>query len=90
MKHLSVIDPGKNNFHESHPGFYYFDPGKIVIITKNTNMNKNALVDILRNEYKIELEVTHPNFAIAMTSICDTDEGFNRLANALNEIDSCL
>ena len=90
MKHLSVIDPGKNNFYESHPGFYDFDPGKIVIITKNTNMSKDSIAEILRKKYKIELEITHPNFAIAITSICDTDEGFNRLANALNEIDSCL
>ena len=87
LKHLSVIDVKRDNFHKIHLGFYDFDPGKIVMITKDTAFEKESLSNILREKYRLELESTHPKHAIAMTSICDTGEGFTRLAAALNEID---
>ena len=68
----------------------YYDFGKIVIITKNTNITGKELSDILRDEYKIELEMSSINYALAMTSICDTKENFIRLLNALEEIDKKL
>jgi len=88
LKHLYVIDPQNEDFKKKHPGFFAFDPGKIVIATKNASLEKESLAGILRNEYKIELEATHPKHAIAMTSICDTKKGFDRLAKALKKIDS--
>ena len=68
----------------------YYDFGKIVIITKNTNITGKELADILRKEYKIELEMSSIDYALAMTSICDTKENFIRLLNALEEIDKKL
>ena len=68
----------------------YYDFGKIVIITKNTNITGKELSDILRKEYKIELEMSSIDYALAMTSICDTKENFIRLLNALEEIDKKL
>ena len=65
----------------------YYDFGKIVIITKNTNITGKELSDILRKEYKIELEMSSIDYALAMTSICDTKENFIRLLKALEEID---
>lgn len=65
----------------------YYDLGKIVIITKNTNVTGKELFDILRDEYKIELEMSSINYALAMTSICDKKESFTRLINALIKID---
>lgn len=38
-------------------------------------------------KYKIELEMIAADYALALTSICDTDEGFERLLHALIEID---
>ena len=70
-----------------HSMFHAFDPGKIVIVTANTDLTGFALAEILRNEHRIELEAAHPNYAIAMTSICDSKEGFSRLATALMSID---
>ena len=49
-----------------------------------------ALMKTLREKYRIELETAGPNYALAMTSICDTAEGFRRLADALNDIDKNL
>ena len=46
-----------------------------------------ALMSILRDKYSIELETAGPNYALAMTSVCDTAEGFRRFADALIDID---
>lgn len=67
-----------------------FDSGKIVISTENADISGFELKKILLDRYKIELEMAMPNFALAMTSIADTDEGFERLADALIDIDGTL
>lgn len=65
-----------------------YDIGKLVISTNGTNLTGIELSNILRNNYRIEVEMSAINYIIAMTSVCDTDEGFNRLSKALLEIDS--
>lgn len=67
-----------------------FDKGKIVISTENADINGFELKDILLERYKIETEMAMPNFALAMTSIADSDEGFERLISALSDIDKTL
>ena len=84
LTNLSVLNHGSD---PPHAGFYAFDPGKIVIVTKNTTLSGFILVEILRMEYKVELELACDDYAIAMTSICDSAEGFSRLADALVAID---
>ncbi len=68
----------------------FFDRGKLVILCGDTNINGFELKNRLLKEYKIECEMAMPNFALAMTSIADTDEGFDRLLTALIEIDVTL
>ena len=46
-------------------------------------------MNILREKYHLELEMSYPFYAVAMTSVCDTAEGFERLSKALLEIDKC-
>ena len=84
MKNLYVLHHGSD---KAHTGFFAFDPGKLVIITKKTALSGIMLMDILRAEYKIELERACAGYAIAMTSVCDRPEGFSRLAGALSAID---
>jgi len=86
LKNLSIL----GNKKEPQAGFFAQDTGKIVIITKNTTLSGHELADILRKEHKIELERTYAHYAIAMTSICDNKEGFDRLSKALAEIDNAL
>ncbi|MCL2124837.1 MAG: aminotransferase class I/II-fold pyridoxal phosphate-dependent enzyme [Oscillospiraceae bacterium] len=64
-----------------------FDMGKLVISTGGSSVTGPQLVGILREKYGIELEMAGVRYALAMTSICDTDEGFHRLADALVDID---
>lgn len=75
----------KKNIEEIEKSLYDF--GKIVVITKNTNITGKELSDILRKDYKIEVEMASTYYIIAMTSICDNKESFERLLNALKEID---
>ena len=44
----------------------------------------------LRQEFHLELEMASGDYALAMTSICDEDEGFERLSDALHHIDRKL
>lgn len=60
-----------------------YDMSKIVLICENGT----ALYDILREEYKIQLEMSSYRYALAMTSIGDTDEYYERFCSALEEID---
>ncbi len=66
---------------------FAYDPGKLVISTRGTGMSGHALAEILRNDYQIEIEMAASDYVIAMTSLADTDQGFERLARALCEID---
>ncbi len=67
-----------------------FDKGKIVISTEKADISGFELKKTLLEDYKIELEMAMPNYALAMTSVADTDEGFDRLISALAAIDSSL
>ena len=67
-----------------------FDKGKLVICTERANITGFELKRILLEKYKIETEMAMPNYTLAMTSLADTSDGFNRLISALTEIDSNL
>ncbi len=63
------------------------DPSKIVIMSGESGLSGEELMEILREEYHIELEMCGFDHALAMTSVCDTPEGLDRLNRALHEID---
>jgi arginine decarboxylase len=86
LKNLSVLCKGNDRI-ENHPGIYKFDKGKIIINTKRTNYTGSMLAEVLRDKYHIEIEMTSVNYVVAMTSICDKEENFIRLLEALLEID---
>ncbi len=66
------------------------DPSKIIIGINGTNLSSSELYDRLLNEYKIQLEMISKEYGLAMTSFCDTTEGYDRLADALLAIDKTL
>ena len=67
--------------------FYSKDPGKILIFTTGAGINGKELARVLLERYQIETEMSASGYILAMTSIADTDEGFERLAKALKELD---
>lgn len=68
----------------------FFDFGKIIISTLNTDISGTELSEILRKKYNIELEMAYDCYCIAMTSICDKEVGFKMLSDALIKTDEGL
>ena len=86
LKNLYILDYKKSNN-------IWRDKSKIVICSKCKDTKTYGgmyIYNKLFNEYNIQLEMKSTNYALAMTSICDTKEGFDRLLIALVNIDKEL
>lgn len=85
---------GKQEIGGKH-GIYDYDKSKILIFTNDVWMNDELLNGkklhkILREKYQLEMEMDAENYIVALTSVGDTKEGFERLCAALEEIDRSL
>lgn len=89
LKNLSVLCFGNDN-KEKHGEIFDFDMSKIIVSTAFCNIDGMQLYDTLLNEYKIQCEMSSLQYVVCMTSVADTDEGFDRLFSALFEIDKKL
>lgn len=72
-----------------------YDCSKIVISTKNTVKGQEVytgklLYEELLTSYHLQMEMASREYVLAMTSVCDTEEGFRRLKEALFQIDESL
>ncbi len=65
-----------------------YDFGKIIISTQKSARSGPQLMEELRSHYHLECEMAAGQYVLAMTSIYDTKEGFDRLKKALLEMDS--
>lgn len=81
LQHIRLCQP-KNS-----PLVFGHDRGKLLFFTGNCNLSGVQLSDILREKYELEMEMSLSLHTLAMTSIFDTDEGMERLAKAILEID---
>lgn len=94
LKHLHVMRREDLNLQEA----YGWDDSKLVIFAggKRTDdakalkkgMTGEELHQILLNQYQLQMEMVSENYVLGMTSIMDTQEGLDRLAAALWEIDA--
>lgn len=66
----------------------HYDWSKIVVSAKGVGLSGKELYRILRVKYHLQMEMAAGTYVIAMTSVSDTDEGFQRLVKAFLEIDS--
>lgn len=66
------------------------DPLKIVLSVKDTGMTGKELYEVLLHKYHLQMEMYTGTYVIALTSIGDTEEGFERLVKAAKEIDAGL
>ncbi len=80
--------PGHGAFQS--PAMYAFDPGKIILSTRGTNLTGPHLMRLLREEYGIELEMAACGHALAMTGLIEPEDSLPALARALHEIDGTL
>ena len=68
-------------------GVYDLDEGKLVIVVNSKKYSGNDLYRELLQKYNLQMEMAASDYVIAMTSLMDSDEGFERLYKALENID---
>ncbi len=66
---------------------YDRDPGKLILMTRGTDLTGPQLMERLRTEYRIELEMAAEQYGLAMTGAGDTKGSLARLLQALLDID---
>ena len=70
--------------------FTAWDIGKLVISVKSvkgTKVTGQWLYDILRDEFHLQMEMAAGSYVLAIMTIADEEEGWQRLADALLRID---
>lgn len=65
----------------------HYDRSKLVLSVAGADMTGRELYLRLLETYHLQLEMAAGSYALAMTSVGDTEEGFRRLGDALEEID---
>ncbi len=68
----------------------YTEPGKLVISVKGSLMTGQRLYDVLREQYHLQMEMASGSYVLAILTMMDCQEGFDRLCSALLEIDAQL
>ena len=63
------------------------DRSKFVISVKHAPMSSHELYEILLHRYHLQMEMLAGTYVLAMTTVGDTQEGLDRLRDALLEID---
>ena len=67
--------------------FADWDIGKLVISVRHTSWNGQKLYNVLLKEYHLQMEMASADYVLAIMTVMDTEEGWQRLADALLEID---
>lgn len=67
--------------------FRAWDICKLVISVKGTSMSGQALYDTLRDGFHLQMEMAAASYVLAIMTIADEEEGWQRLADALLRID---
>ena len=66
------------------------DTGKLVISVKGTGLTGKELYEILLKKYGLQTEMASIDFVLAMFTLNDDSEAYNRMTEALLEIDRNL
>lgn len=64
-----------------------WDIGKLVIGVRRRVLSGQRLYDLLRDEYHLQMEMAAEHYVLAIMTVMDSQEGWQRLADALAEID---
>lgn len=64
------------------------DIGKLIISTQGTGVSGQKLYDTLREKYHLQCEMAAGNYCLAMFTLADSEEGYERMTQALLEIDA--
>jgi len=79
-RHLQILQGGQTRQ----------DVGKLVMGVKQAGITGKYLYDILLGKYGLQLEMATQSFALAMFTVNDGEEAYERMTKALLEIDAGL
>lgn len=68
-------------------GIWRKDNSKILISAEGAGFYGQQLYDLLLHKYHLQMEMASGHYVTALTTIMDTEDGFERLLRALQEID---
>lgn len=66
------------------------EPGQLLISVRGSGFTGQQLYDVLRETYHLQMEMCASDYVIAILSMMDRKEGFDRLWKALSETDKLL
>lgn len=66
------------------------EPGRLILSVRGSHLTGQELYDILREEYYLQMEMCGADYVVAILSMMDKKEGFDRLAEALLAIDKTI
>ena len=86
LKHIKILN---YNIVGTY-GVVAMDVCKLVISVHDTDCSGQRLYEMLLHEYGLQMEMAAATYVLAIVTIMDTKEGFDRLAKALLAIDKIL
>ena len=81
-RYICLADPEKDV-----NGVFDYDRSKLIFSTVNSTLTGAQLYDILLERYHIQMEMETETYALALAAVGDREEGFERLCQAIEEID---
>lgn len=67
---------------------YDFDRSKLLLSTAGASINGHELHSRLRDQFHIEMEMEAENYVLGIASVGDTQQGLERLCDAVEQIDA--
>lgn len=68
-------------------GVFDYDRSKLLFSTRYASMTGSELAKILLEKYHIQVEMETGHYVLALAAVGDSEEGFERLCQAIEEID---
>ena len=68
-------------------GVFDYDRSKLLFSTRYASMTGSELAQILLEKYHIQVEMQTEHYVLALAAVGDSEEGFERLCRAIEEID---
>ena len=68
-------------------GIFDYDRSKLILSTRYCSLTGKELAKILLEKYHIQVEMESEHYVLALAAVGDREEGFERLCQAIEEID---
>lgn len=85
LKHLKVLSADN-----APKEVYAFDMGKKLLSARGCGMSGQELSRMLLEKYGLQMEMAGWDYATAIMTLMDTEEGYRRLGEAILEMDACI